>query len=199
MEQVRVWNKMFIVELGPGIPYPKQAERWPRYGEPLSRLFDPYFRHVVFQWFKDDSGNFLAGVNAACFESTSKWKESQDGQRDFELFASLFAPINDFFAKLGSWADITGLLNIDESFRNFVVETAEAKLSGTILSAFSGQLPVESDEPACKKGGHLIKHNERYYVAYIGKHTGFKRFRVLSKEQAMEITQADANHPWQRL
>ncbi|GAI06551.1 unnamed protein product [marine sediment metagenome] len=98
---------MFIVEIGPGIPYPEEEVRWRRYGEPLSRLFDPYFlgdKH--FQWFGDDSGNFLAGVNIACFGSSSKWKESHNEQRDIELFASLFAPVNDFFVKLGSWGAI---------------------------------------------------------------------------------------------
>lgn len=196
---MRAWNKMFIIEIGLGIPYPKQEERWRKYGEPLSRLFDPYFLgEKLFQWFKDDSENFLAGVNVACFESSSKWKESQNEQKDIELFASLSAPVNNFFVKLGSWAAITGLFDIEETSMNLAVETAEAKLSGAV-SVPSGQLPAEFDEPDLKRQGHLIKHNERYYVVYIGKHTGYKRFREISKEQAMEIAQADANQFWQKI
>ena len=188
---------MFIIEIGPGIPYPEEKERWPRYGEPLSRLFVPYFLgDKLFQWFRDDSGNFLAGVNVACFESSSKWKESQNDQKDIELFCSLFAPVNDFFTKFGSWAAITGLFDIEGSSRNLVVETAEAKLSGAV-GVFFGQLPVEFDEPDLKRQAHMIKHNERYFIVYIGKQTGCKRFREESKEQAMEIAKADANQFWQ--
>lgn len=178
---------MFIVEIGPGIPYPEEEERWRRYGEPLSRLFAPYFLgEKSFQWFKDGSGNFLAGVNVACFESHSKWEESQNELMDLELFVKLFAPVNDFFVKLGSWAVITGLLNIDESSRNFVVETVKAKLSGA-LSVFSWQLPVEFDEPDLKRTSYIIEHDERHFVVYIGNKTGCKRFREISKKQAMEI------------
>ncbi len=191
IEQMRVWNKMFIIEIGSGIPYPKEEERWRRYGEPLSRLFDPYFlgdKHV--QWFKDDSGNFLAGVNVACFESSSKWKESQNEHKDIELFLSLFASINDFFVKLGSWAAITGLFDIEGSSLNLVVEAEKAELSGS-RSIFSGQLPVEFDEPDVKRQMNMIRHNERYYIVYTGKQTGCKRFRELSKEQANEIIKAN--------
>jgi len=191
------WNKMFVVEIGPGIPYPKEEERWRKYGEPLSRLFAPYFLgHVHFQWFKDDSGNFLAGVNVACFESSSKWKESRNEQKDIELFASLSAPVNDFFVNHGSWAAITGLFDIKESALNFAADSVKAKLSGDI-SMFFGQLPVELDEPDLKRQMHMIKHDERYYIVYTGKQTGCKRFRELSEEQAMEIAKADANQFWQ--
>ena len=191
------WNKMLIVEIGPGIPYPKEEERWRKYGEPLSRLFDPYFLgHKHFQWFRDDSGNFLAGVNIACFESKSKWKEPQNEQKDMELFASLFAPVNDFFVKLGSWAAITGLFDIEGASIDLLVEAEKTELSGD-RSIFSGQLPVEFDELDVKRQMNMIRHNERYYIVYTGKQTGCKRFRELSKEQAMEIAKADANQFWQ--
>jgi hypothetical protein len=196
------WNKMFIVEIGPDIPYPKEEERWRKYGEPLSRLFAPYFlgdKH--FQWFRDDSGNFLAGVNVACFESSSKWKESQNEQKDIELFASLFAPVNDFFVKLGSWAAITGLFDIEVSSRELTVVALRTKPPDT-MRRLRGQLPVEFDEPDLRGTAkslkmHMIEHNERYFIVYIGKQTGCKRFRELSKEQAMEIAKADANQFWQ--
>jgi len=185
------WNKMFIVEIGLGIPYPEEEQRWRRYGEPLSRLFTPYFLgEKLFQWFKDDSGNFLAGVNVACYESSSKWKESQNEQKDIELFASLFAPVNDFFVEFGSWAAITGLFDIEETSPNLTVETVKAKFSGA-SSVFSSQLPVESDEPDLNKQIDMIHHDERYYVIYIGKQTGCKRFREITKEQAIKIAGAN--------
>ena len=190
------WNKIFIVEIGTSIPYPEEKQRWRKYGEPLSQLFTPYFLgETIFQWFKDDSGNFLEGVNVACFKSSSKWKESQNEQKDIELFACLFAPINDFFVKLGSRAAITGLFDIEESFFNSAVEAVKAKFSNT-SSVFYGQLPVEFDEPDLKRQTHMIKHNERYFIVYIGKQTGCKRFREVSKEQAKEIEKADANQFW---
>ena len=193
----RRWNKMFIIEIGPGIPYPQKKERWRRYGEPLSRLFDPYFlgdKHV--QWFRDDSGSFLAGVNVACFESSSKWKESQNEQKDIELFTSLFTPVHDLFIRLGSWAAITGLLDIEGTSMDLLVEAEKAELSGG-RSIFSGQLPVEFDEPDVKRQMNMIRHNEKYYIVYTGKQTGCKRYRELSKEQAVEIAKADANQFWQ--
>ena len=193
------WNKMFIVEIGPGIPYPEEEERWPRYGEPLSRFFAKYFLgHIHFQWFKDDSRNFLTGVNIACFESSSKWKESQNEQKDIELFASLLTPINDFFTEFRTCATITGIFDIKDTALNFAAEAVKAKLSDAI-SVFYGQLPVEFDEPDFKRQGHMIKHNERYFIVYIGKQTGCKRFREVSKEQAVEIAKADANQFWQEL
>jgi hypothetical protein len=187
MGQMRARNKMFIIEIGPGIPYPKQEERWRRYGEPLSRFFNHFFLgNINFQWFKDGSENFLAGVNVACFESRSKWEESQDALMDFELFAYLFTPINDFFVKLGSWATITGLCNIEDTPMNLAVEAVASRLSGT-ASVITRQLPVEFDEPDYKRGGHFININERHFMVYIGKQTGYKRFREVSKEQAAEI------------
>jgi hypothetical protein len=190
------WNKIFIVEIGAGIPYPEEKQRWRKYGEPLSQLFTPYFfGEKIFQWFKDDSGNFLEGVNVACFESSSKWKEPQNEQKDIELFACLFAPINDFFVKLGSWAAITGLSNIEKPFFNSAVEAVNAKFSST-FSVFYGQLPVEFDEPDLRRQAHMIKHNERYFIVYIGKQTGCKRFREVAKEQAKEIEKSDANQFW---
>ena len=191
------WNKMFIIEIGLRIPYPKEEARWQRYGEPLSQLFAPYFLgEKLFHWFKDDSENFLAGVNVACFESSSKWKECQNEQKDIELFTYLSAPVNDFFIKLGSCAAITGLLDIEGTSMNLAVEIAEAKLAGA-ANVFSGQLPVEFDEPDLKRPINMIKHNERYYIVHTGKQTGHKRFRELSKEQAMEIAKTDANQFWQ--
>lgn len=179
--KMKAWNKMFIIEIGPGIPYPKQEERWQKYGEPLSQLFAPYFfGDKLFQWFKDDSENFLAGINVACFKSSSKWKDAQNEQKEFELFVYLSAPVNDFFTKLGSLASITGLCDVTESM-------------------FPGQLPAEFDEPDLERQGHLIKHNERHYFIYIGKHTGYKRFREISEEEAMEIAEADANPVWKTI
>jgi hypothetical protein len=194
--KMRTWNKMFIIELGPGILYPKQEERWPKYGEPLSRLFAPYFHgDKLFQWFKDDSENFLAGINVACFEFSSKWEESQNEQKEFELFAYLSVPLNDFFIKLGSRANITGLYDIEETAKNLSIEIAEAKLTGA-ESAFAGQVPVEFDEPDFTRQIKMFNHNERYYIVYSGEITGHKRFKEISKEQAMEIAEADTNQVW---
>jgi len=184
-------NKMFIIEIGSGIPYPKEEQRWQIFGEPLSRIFAPYFlgdKH--FQWFRDDSDNLLAGINVVCFESSSKWKDSQNEQKDIELFSSLILPINDFFVKCGSWAAITGLFDVEESSLDLAVEAAKSKISGAV-SVLSGQLPVEFDEPDLDKHMDIINHDGRYYVMYIGKQTGFKRFRELTKEQAIKIVGAN--------
>ena len=113
-----------------------------------------------------------------------------------ELFASLFAPVNDFFVKLGSWAAITGLFDIEGTSIDLLVEAEKTELSGD-RSIFSGQLPVEFDELDVKRQMNMIRHNERFYIVYTGKQTGCKRFRELSKEQAMEIVKADANQFWQ--
>ena len=183
----KTWNKMFIIEVGPGIPYPDEKQRWQKYGEPLSGLFNSYFLgDKLFQWFKDGSEGFLAGFNIACFKSRFKWKEPQNKQKDIELFASLFAPLNDFFVGFGSWATITGITNIEETLTSLTVEAVKAKFHGA-SSTFSSQLPVEFDEPDLNKQMDMINHNERYYIIYIGKQTGCKRFREITKEQATKI------------
>jgi hypothetical protein len=196
----RVWNKMFIIEVNPHIPYPKQGERWPRYGEPISQLFAPYFkREKVFQWFKDESGSLLAGFNVACFESSIRWRESDDEQKDIELFASLYKPVNDFFVLRSAGASITGLLNLDLSLEDFTVKVVQGKTSHSVGRAFFGQLPVDCDFPDMKKSMAMFEVSGRYFGVYTGSQSGCKRFRGLSKEQAMEMANADPNQKWRSL
>ena len=183
----RKWNKMFTIEIEPSISYPDDKDRWERYGEPLSRLFDPFFLgEKIFQWFKDDSEKFLTGVNVACFKSSHSWKGSLNGQKDIELFASLYTPVNEFFVRLGSCASITGIFNIIGSPVNMVVKAEASRLSGD-RNIFSNQLPVELDEPDLEKQMDMINHDNRYYVVYIGRQTGCKRFKEITKDQAISI------------
>lgn len=192
---------MFIIEVNPHIPYPKQDERWPKYGEPISHLFAPYFKgEKVFQWFKDESGSLLAGFNVACFESSIGWKESDDEQKDIELFASLYKPVDDFFVLLGAGASITGLLNVGLSLEDFTVKVVDAKTSPSVGRGESfGQLPVDCDFPDMKKSMTMFEASGRSYVVYTGSQSGCKRFRGLSKGQAMELANADPNQKWRNL
>ncbi|MDM8000371.1 MAG: hypothetical protein QUS33_10305 [Dehalococcoidia bacterium] len=196
----REWNMMFVVEVSPHVPYPKQDERWPKYGEPISRLFEPYFKgEKVFQWFKGESENLLAGFNVACFKSTTGWKESDDEEVDIQLFASLYRPVNDFFVRLGAGASITGLLRIDLSFEDFTIKVVQGRTSHSVGRAFFGQLPVESDFPDMEKSMTMFELSGKHFIVYTGSQSGYKRFRGLSKEQAIELANADPSQKWRSL
>jgi hypothetical protein len=185
------WNKTFVIELGIGFVYPKQEERWVKYGEPLTKIFAPYFSgEKLFQWFKDESGECLAGLTVACFDSTSKWKTNQNYEKTLVLYFGLNSSINEFFIQFGTPAKLTGINEIRISAKEYTEGSVKAKM-GNPGQHVTGFLPLVCDEPDESKPMNLIKKDEHYIVTYNGKTSNMARFRKLTKEQYLEISKSD--------
>jgi len=175
----RYWRKIFFVEIGAGLPYPSQEERWVKYGEPLGKIFDLFFDSpTLFTWFKDkESQSLLDGITVTCLESKFKWEESQNDLVELGLLAILSNKVNELFTKLGaSWAATTGVFSHPDPTNEVFVALSQTNVPVKLD-------PIITDYPI-----YLILQPKprKYFASYIGR-TFCRRLFEFSDEQILEI------------
>jgi hypothetical protein len=175
----RYWRKIFFVEIGAGLPYPSQEERWVKYGEPLEKIFSPFFDSpTLFTWFKDkESQSLLDGVTVTCLESKFKWEESQNDLVELGLLAILSNKVNELFTKLGaSWAATTGVFSHPDPTNEIFVALSHTNVPAMID-------PIITDYPV-----YLILQPKprKYFASYIGG-TFCRRLFEFSDKQILEM------------
>lgn len=178
--EFRHWKQTFSVEIGDGIPYPSQEERWAKYGEPLYQIFDLVSDTPSFAWYKDAlSASKLVGVTVACLESKFIWEESQNDLVELGLLMILSNKINDLFTRLGaSWAAATGVFTHPYSSKEI---TAGYDTFVPFVSAVED--PISPVDPIYI----ILQPEPPYYLAsYIGR-SFFRRLRSFYKWQILEI------------
>jgi len=179
------WRKIFFVEIGAGLAYPSQEERWVKYGEPLSRIFSLFFElestivSNVFTWFKDrESQYILEGVNATCLHSRFRWKESQNDLVDLGLLAIISNKVNELFTGLGaSWALVTGVFSHPDPTNEVFVTLSQTSIPVT-------RDPLVTDFPV-----YLVIQSEprQVFAFYIGGTTLCRRLYQFPEEQVPEL------------
>ncbi len=180
IDSFKYWRKIFWIEIGSGIPYPQQKDRWPKYGEPLSNIFSLFFDSLSFVWFKNkESQPSLVGVNVVCLDSKFRWTEAQNDLIDIGLLAILSDKVNNLFTELGtSWAAVTGVFSHpDPASKVFVL------ISGI-------NVPVADDGVAIDLPIYLIMqdmHPRKDCVSYISRHTYCRRLFGFPSAQLLEI------------
>jgi hypothetical protein len=178
--EFKYWHKIFFIEIGAGLRYPSQEERWAKYGKPLERIFSLFFEPpTLFTWFKDiKSQSTLEGVNVICLESRFKWKESQNDLVDLGLLAILSDKINELFTRLGtSWAFATGVFSHPDPTNKVF-----ATLSQT-------SIPITLDSLVADYPIFLVLQLEPRinFLYYIGGATFCRRLRQFPDKQVPEI------------
>jgi hypothetical protein len=177
----RYWRKIFFVEIGAGIPYPSQEERWAKYGEPLAKIFSLFFGDSLpglFAWFYDkESESLLDGVTVTCLDSKFKWEESQNDLVELGLLAILSNKVNELFTKLGaSWAAVTGVFSHPDPTNEIFVALSHTNVPVKLD-------PIITDYPI-----YLILQPKprKYFASYIGR-TFCRRLYEFSGEQVLEM------------
>ncbi len=175
----RYWRKIFFVEIGAGLPYPSQEERWVKYGEPLDKIFSLFFDSpILFGWLKDkESESLLDGITVTCLESKFTWEESQNDLVDLGLLVILSNKVNELFTKLGaSWAAVTGVFSHPDPTNEIFVALSQTNV------------PVRLDPIIAEYPIYLILQPKprKNFASYIGK-TFCRRLYQFSDEQILEM------------
>ncbi len=177
---LKYWRKIFFVEIGVGLPYPSQEERWKKYGEPLGRIFSMFFEPTtLFTWFKDKkSQSILEGVNATCLQSRFRWRESQNDLVDLGLLAILTSKVNELFTGLGApWAFVTGVFTHPDPTNEVFATLSQTSIPVTLDSLIS-------DYPL-----YLVLQSEprQIFAFYIGGTTLCRRLYPFPEQQVPEL------------
>jgi len=176
----KYWRKIFFVEIGAGLTYPSQEERWAKYGEPLARIFSLFFEpNNLFTWFKDKkSQSILEGVNATCLQSRFKWKESQNDLVELGLLAILSNKVNELFTRLGaSWAFVTGVFSHPDPTNEVFVTLSQTSIPVAME-------PLVTDFPV-----YLVVQSEpsKIFAFYIGGTTLCRRLYQFPEKQVPKL------------